>query len=66
MIDFESPKNKTNREITKALDRFTRLQIGVERVNGGEGTFTYPSAFFLPAVFENSSDSFIEYSTITF
>ena len=40
-----------------------RLQIGVEGVKGEEGTFTYLPAFFLPLVFENSSQSFIEYST---
>ena len=27
---------------------------------------TYPSAFFLPLVFENSSESSIGYSTVTF
>ena len=45
-----------------------RLQMRVEGVKGQEGTFTYPSVFFLPLVFENSSQSFIEYSlrTVTF
>ena len=61
---FES--QKTNR--TKILRQLwcERLPIRVESIKGEWGTFTYPSAFFLPLVFENSNQGFIEYSTVTF
>ena len=64
IFDFES--QETNR--TKILRKLwcARLQFGVEGVKGEEGTFKYPQAFFLPLVFKNSSQSFIEYSTVTF
>ena len=61
-----NPK-ETNR--TKILRKLwcPKLQTGVEGVKGDKGIFTYPPAFFLPLVFENSCcQSFIEYSTVTF
>ena len=63
---FYFEPQETNR--TKILRKLwcTLLQIGVESVKGEERTSTYPPAFFLPLVFENSSQSFIEYSTVTF
>ena len=64
IFDFES--QETNR--TKILRKlwFARLQIGVEGNKGDKGTFTYPPAFFLLLVFENSSQRFTKYSTVTF
>ena len=64
IFDFKS--QETNR--TKILQKLwcARLKIGVEDVKGDKGTLTYPSAFFLPLVFEKSSQSFNEYSTVTF
>ena len=61
---FECPE--TNR--TKILQklRCARLQIGVECVKGDQGICSNPWAFLLSLVFENSSQSFIEYSTVTF
>ena len=61
---FES--EETNR--TKILRKLwcARLQIGFEGVKGGQRTFTLHTDFFLPLVVENSSQSFIEYSTVTF
>ena len=57
---------ETNR--TKILRKLwcARLQIRVESVEGEKGIYTYPPAFFLPLVFETSSQSLIEYSTVTF
>ena len=64
IFDFES--KETNR--SKILQKLwcARLQIGVEGVKADKEPFIYPNAFFLPLVFENSSQSFIEYSTVTF
>ena len=42
------------------------IQFGIEGVQEEEETLTFPPAFFLPLVFENSSKSFMEYSTVTF
>ena len=63
---FGFEPQETNR--TKILRKLwcARLQIGVQGVKGEEGTFTYLSAFFLILVFENSSQSFIEYWTVAF
>ena len=62
--DFE--RQETNRTTILRKLWCARLQIGVEGVKGEEGTLTYPPAYFLPLVFENFSQSFIEYSTVTF
>ena len=64
IFDFEL--QETNR--TNILRKLwcARLQIGVESTKGEEGTFTHPPAFFLPLVFENSKQRFIEYSSVTF
>ena len=53
---------------TKILRKLycARVQTGVEDAKWDYGTFTYPSTFFLPLLFEISSQSFIEYSTVTF
>ena len=63
MFYFES--QETNRTKILRKLRFARLQIRVEGVKGEEGTLKYPLAFFLPLVFENSNQSIIEYSTVT-
>ena len=64
LYDFERQEANSTKILRKLW--CPRLQIGVEGVKGEEGTLTYPPAFFLPLVFENSSQSFIEYSTVTF
>ena len=53
---------------TKILRKLwcARLQIEVAGVKGDKGTLTYPPAFFLHLVFENYSQIFIEYITVTF
>ena len=60
-ICFYFEPHETNR--TKILRKLwcAMLQIGVEGVKGEEGTLTYPPAFFRREVFENSSQSFIEW-----
>ena len=63
---FAFASKETNRTKILLMLWCARLQIWIEDVKGEEGTFTYPPAFFLPFVFENSSQSFIEYSTVTF
>ena len=60
---FWIQRTKPNKDFTK-LCRAKR-QIWVKCVKRGERTLTYTPAFFLPLVFENSSQIFIWYSTLT-
>ena len=61
MADFEF--QETNR--AKILRKLGCARLYIEGVIGEDGIFTYPSAFFLPLVFENSNHSFIELSDLT-
>ena len=63
-FDFKSQETNQTKILRKLW--YARLQIGVEGVKGDKGTLTYPPVFFLPLVFKNSSQSFIEYSDVTF
>ena len=61
---FWIPRNKPKKDSTEAsVCKASDCSWGVK---GDQGTFTYPPTFFPPLVFENSSQSFIEYSTVTF
>ena len=63
-----NPKKQTEKDSTKAL--MCKASDWTWRCSRGEGNIyilkKYPPAFFLPLVFENSSQRFIEYSTVTF
>ena len=65
---FEPPQKKTtnkpNKDSTKALV-YKASDWSGRCLRGGGNIYTSTS-FFLPLVFENSSQSFIEYSTVTF
>ena len=64
IFDFESQEKNRTKILWKLC--CTSLQTGLEGIKGVEGIFTYPPAFFLHSVFENSIQSFIKYSTVTF
>ena len=59
-----NPKKQTGQRIYESFDaQGFRLELKV--LKGGGNIYIYTPAFFLPLVFENSSQSFIGYSTVT-
>ena len=62
---FWIPRNKPNERFYGSFGA-QGFRLEIEGVKGDYGTFTYSPAFFLPLAFENSSQRFIEYSTVTF